>query len=251
MLKLEHIYKSFGKHDVLNDISLHANKGEVIALLGRSGAGKSTLLQCANLLIIPDKGEISLEGEALSFVQKNKTRKVRSKKQLLQFRQKISMVFQHFNLWQHKTAIENIIEAPIHVLKQSPALARAEAEHLLKKVGLWDKRDTYPKYLSGGQQQRIAIARALAMKPNVLLMDEPTSALDPQTTQDVLNVVKTIAKEGTTLLLATHEIAFARDIADRILFMEQGNLVAQGETQAMFFDNYSHSFTQFIRGETS
>lgn len=251
MLQLSHIHKYFGKTQVLNDVSLHAKPGEIIALLGPSGAGKSTLLQCANLLLIPEQGEISIEGVLIDFITKKKQRQVKSKTQLLQLRQKVSMVFQQFHLWQHKTALENITEAPIHVLKKDHQLAIAEAEALLEKIGLLDKRDAYPKNLSGGQQQRIAIARALAMDSSLLLFDEPTASLDPEKSKEVLQLIKTIANEGKTLLLATHEIAFARDIAHRVIFMEHGSIVAEGETQAMFFENQSPRFTQFISGEIS
>lgn len=248
-LVIKHLYKSFGEHTVLKDINLIANKGDVIALLGPSGSGKSTLLRCINLLTIPDGGDIYIGSEHLELTRKRGQTVVKSPQQLQKFRTTCGMVFQQFNLWAHKTVIENIIEAPIYVLQQPREMAIANAEQLLKKVGLANKADNYPAQLSGGQQQRVAIARALAMQPMLILFDEPTSALDPEMVTEVLNVMRAIAEEGTTMLVATHEIGFAKDVADKILFLEHGEIQLAGDPRKLFKDKTLKRFHDFIQTE--
>lgn len=248
-LVISHLYKSFGNNTVLKDINLVANKGDVVALLGPSGSGKSTLLRCINLLTIPDRGDIYIAKEHLELTHKKNQTVVKSPRQLQKFRTTCGMVFQQFNLWAHKTALENIIEAPIHVLKQSRSESIEYAEMLLEKVGLSDKADSYPAQLSGGQQQRVAIARALAMQPMLILFDEPTSALDPEMVTEVLNVMRTIADEGTTMLVATHEIGFARDVANKILFLEHGEIQLSDTPEKLFSDKSLKRFHNFIQTE--
>lgn len=245
MFELTKISKVYGADAVLKACSLSVAPGEVLGLLGPSGAGKSTLLQCANLLVIPDQGELVLGAETIEF-KNDKKRSVKSKAQLLKWRQKIAMVFQQFNLWQHKTVLENITLAPLQVLKQNAVEAEKKAKALLAQVGLSAKADKYPKFLSGGQQQRVAIARALAMDPKVILFDEPTASLDPESSQDVLELIKALANDGKTLLIATHEIEFAKSVVDKVIFMEKGEIVAKGTRAEMFEENLSERFKKFI-----
>jgi polar amino acid transport system ATP-binding protein len=220
MIKLEGVEKSFGDLKVLNGVDLEIRKGEVVCVIGPSGSGKSTLLRCINLLAPPEAGQISLEGteitskdfdEGLDFV-----------------RRRVGMVFQQFNLFPHKNALENVTMAPQRVLGRSAEECRARGEELLKRVGISDKVGEYPERLSGGQQQRVAIARALAMDPHVMLFDEVTSALDPELVKEVLDVMRELADEGMTMIVVTHEMGFARDVADRVVFMDDGVVVEQG-----------------------
>ena len=222
MLEIKRINKYFGDNHVLKNVDLQNQSNKTTVIIGSSGSGKSTLLRCINLLEIPDSGVIKWENEILDFETKI------PKSVCQNFTKKTGMVFQSFNLFPHKTAIENIIEAPITVLKKSKEIAVGEAVDLLKKVGLEDKKDSYPWQLSGGQQQRIAIARALAMKPEILLFDEPTSALDPELEADVLKLIRELAKENYTILVVTHNMAFARDVSDEVVFVDKGEILAHG-----------------------
>lgn len=222
MLEIKRINKYFGDNHVLKNVDLQIQSNKTTVIIGSSGSGKSTLLRCINLLEIPDSGVIKWENEILDFETKI------PKSVCQNFTKKTGMVFQSFNLFPHKTAIENIIEAPITVLKKSKEIAVGEAVDLLKKVGLEDKKDSYPWQLSGGQQQRIAIARALAMKPEILLFDEPTSALDPELEADVLKLIRELAKENYTILVVTYNMAFARDVSDEVVFVDKGEILAHG-----------------------
>lgn len=235
-LDLHDIHKSYGSLQVLKGVSLTAHDGDVISILGSSGSGKSTLLRCINLLENPTQGKIIVGGKELILTNKKGELVAKNPKQLEDLRSKIGFVFQNFNLWPHKTILDNIIEGPTQVLKQPKSQAIAEAEQLLDKVGLLDKKNAYPDNLSGGQRQRVAIARALAMKPQVLLFDEPTSALDPELVNEVLAVMRELAGEGRTMLIVTHEMRFAREVSDKIVFLHQGRIEEMG-TPAEVFDN--------------
>ena len=224
MIRVNNLHKSFEKNEVLKGINEHIEKGEVVVVIGPSGSGKSTFLRCLNLLEVPTSGEIIFEG-------KNITDK---KVDINKIREKMGMVFQQFNLFPHKTVLDNLTIAPIKVKGVSKADAEKKAKELLDRVGLLNKADAYPSSLSGGQKQRIAIARALAMDPDVMLFDEPTSALDPEMVGEVLNVMKELAKEGMTLIVVTHEMGFAREVGDRILFMDKGNIMEEGTPEEIF-----------------
>ncbi|WP_290371320.1 amino acid ABC transporter ATP-binding protein [Cupriavidus pinatubonensis] len=226
MITVRNLRKCFGPVTVLKDINITVRKGEVVALIGPSGSGKSTLLRCLNMLAAPDAGVVEVGDQCFDFNQ-TKAEKL-SDKQLAKFRAQTGMVFQHFNLFPHMTVAQNVMEGPVTVLKVPKAEARAEAIELLKRVGLADKADMYPPQLSGGQKQRVAIARALAMNPAVMLFDEATSALDPELVGEVLNVMKALAEDGMTMILVTHEIAFAREVADKVIFMRDGVVVECG-----------------------
>lgn len=233
MINIKHLKKNFGSNEVLKDIELEINAGEVVAIIGPSGGGKSTLLRCINLLEQPDGGEINFEGTNIL----DKDVKVN------ELRQKMGMVFQNFNLFPHKTVLENIMLAPKLLKNTDSAALKQEAQELLDKVGLSDKGNSYPAQLSGGQKQRVAIARALAMHPDVLLFDEPTSALDPEVVGDVLQVMKDLAKEGMTMVVVTHEMQFARDVSDKVVFMADG-IVAEAGTPSQIFGNPQNERTQ-------
>jgi polar amino acid transport system ATP-binding protein len=224
VINVNDLTKKFGKLQILNGINLNITKGEVVVLIGPSGSGKSTFLRCLNLLEIPTSGTISFEGQNITDKSYN----------INLSRQKMGMVFQHFNLFPHKTVLENITMAPIKVKKLDVQKANEIAINLLKTVGLEDKKDAYPSQLSGGQKQRIAIARALAMEPHVMLFDEPTSALDPEMVGEVLDVMKKLAENGMTMVIVTHEMGFAREVGDRILFMDGGKIVEQGTPEEVF-----------------
>ncbi len=246
-LEIRDLHKSYGSLEVLKGISLQARDGDVISILGSSGSGKSTFLRCINLLESPSSGTITVAGESLK-LKKNKDGELEAadQKQLERMRSEIGFVFQNFNLWPHRTVLENIIEAPIHVLKRSKDEAIARAEELLRKVGLFDKRHNYPSQLSGGQQQRIAIARALAMDPQVLLFDEPTSALDPELVNEVLAVMRDLAAEGRTMLIVTHEMRFARDVSTQIVFLHQGQVEEVGPPEKVFGNPDSERCREFL-----
>jgi polar amino acid transport system ATP-binding protein len=229
LLKVERLSKSFGSHQVLNSIDLKVELGDVTCIVGPSGSGKSTLLRCLNYLEVPDSGVVFLEGEPVGLRWRGKKLYRMSFNELAVQRQKMGMVFQGFHLFPHKTALENIIEAPIVVRRKARTQAIAEAMVLLEKVGLTDRAHYYPRQLSGGQQQRVAIARSLAMQPKLLLFDEPTSALDPETVGEVLMVMRQLAEEGMTMVVVTHEMSFARDVADHLIFMDSGVIVEVGE----------------------
>ncbi|WP_286238704.1 ABC transporter ATP-binding protein [Neptuniibacter halophilus] len=246
-LEINDLHKSYGSLEVLKGISLTAKVGDVISILGSSGSGKSTFLRCLNLLESPSSGEISFSGESLQLKPaKEGGLQSADQKQLERMRASIGFVFQNFNLWPHMTVIENIMEAPVQVLKQDKASARATAESYLKKVGLYEKRDSYPNQLSGGQQQRIAIARALAMEPQVLLFDEPTSALDPELVAEVLNVMRELAAEGRTMLIVTHEMRFAREVSSQIVFLHEGQVEEMGEPEKVFTNPDSERCKAFL-----
>jgi polar amino acid transport system ATP-binding protein len=233
LLKVERLSKSFGSHQVLNSIDLKVELGDVTCIVGPSGSGKSTLLRCLNYLEVPDSGVVFLEGEPVGLRWRGKKLFRMSFNELAVQRQKMGMVFQGFHLFPHKTALENIIEAPLVVKRMARMQAVAEAMVLLEKVGLTDRAHYYPRQLSGGQQQRVAIARSLAMQPKLLLFDEPTSALDPETVGEVLTVMRQLAEEGMTMVVVTHEMSFARDVADHLIFMDGGVIVEAGEPKVV------------------
>ena len=247
-ISVRNLHKKFGALEVLKGVSLEARNGEVISILGSSGSGKSTMLRCLNMLETPTSGEITIAGETIALRQTNSGDVIPSdRKQVERIRAKLGMVFQSFNLWSHKTILENIIEAPVHVQKRPKAECIEEAEALLAKVGIADKRNFYPSHLSGGQQQRVAIARALAMKPAVMLFDEPTSALDPELVGEVLRVMRDLAEEGRTMLVVTHEMGFARDVSNRVVFLHQGEIEEEGTPEEVFTRSKSERFRQFIK----
>lgn len=224
MIKTKNITKNFGKNTVLKDISTTIEKGEVVAVIGPSGSGKSTFLRCLNLLEEPTSGSISINDQEITNQKTNK----------LEVRKNIGMVFQHFHLFPHMTVLENITYAPIKVKKMAKADAESLAKKLIAKVGLTDKLEAYPKRLSGGQKQRVAIARALAMEPEIMLFDEPTSALDPEMVKEVLDVMKDLAQTGMTMVIVTHEMNFAKEVADRILFLDEGRLMEEEKPEIFF-----------------
>jgi polar amino acid transport system ATP-binding protein len=226
MLRLEGIQKRFGELEVLRGINLEIARGEVVCVLGPSGSGKSTLLRCINLLEPPEQGEIFLEGRDICKGPASPSGEAGWRVDFV--RQRVGIVFQQFNLFPHRTALENVTMAPERVLKRPRAEARAKGTELLERVGLGDKLDEYPERLSGGQQQRVAIARALAMDPHVMLFDEVTSALDPELVKEVLDVIRKLAEEGMTMIVVTHEMGFARDVGDRVVFMDEGKIIEQG-----------------------
>jgi octopine/nopaline transport system ATP-binding protein len=238
--------KSFGSLEVLRGISLEAREGDVISILGASGSGKSTMLRCINMLEVPDSGEIRIGGEAIRLKKGRHGMEPADRSQVDRIRTRVAMVFQSFNLWSHMTILENVIEAPVHVQKRPKAECIAEAEQLLAKVGIADKRDQYPSHLSGGQQQRAAIARALAQRPQVMLFDEPTSALDPELVGEVLRVMRSLAEEGRTMLVVTHEMGFARDVSNRVVFLHRGVVEEEGPPTEVFGAPKSDRFKQFI-----
>ncbi|MGG6895490.1 ABC transporter ATP-binding protein [Rhizobium sp. BR 315] len=247
-LSVKDIHKSFGDVEVLKGISFEARKGDVISLIGSSGSGKSTLLRCINYLETPDRGEISVASEAIRTAPaRGGKMHAADPRQLEHIRTRLGMVFQSFNLWSHRTILENIIEGPIHVLGTSRKDAIAEAEVLMEKVGITPKRDQYPAQLSGGQQQRAAIARALAMRPEVMLFDEPTSALDPELVNEVLQVIKKLAEEGRTMIMVTHEMALARDISSEVIFLHKGLVEERGAPENVMRNPQSERLRQFLR----
>lgn len=236
MIKLDNITKSFGQHQVLKGINAEIKQGEVVCLIGPSGSGKSTVLRCINGLEIYDGGSITIEGVLVNSKSKSIRKICRS----------VGMVFQRFNLFPHRTALENVIEGPIRVNGLSTADARKRGKELLNRVGLVTKYDSYPAQLSGGQQQRVAIARSLAMDPKAILFDEPTSALDPELVGEVLSVMKSLAQEGMTMVVVTHEMGFARAVSDRTLFLEGGNIVAQGPSAEILGNPTNERMKDFL-----
>lgn len=246
-LEVENLHKRFGTLEVLKGISLTAHQGDVISLIGSSGSGKSTLLRCINLLETPNSGHVRVNGELIEMTTNRKGETIpKSSRQVDRIRSKLGMVFQQFNLWTHMTIIENVIEAPVHVLGKNKKEARDTAMALLKKVGIADKAKSYPAHLSGGQQQRAAIARALAMEPTVMLLDEPTSALDPELVGDVLAVMRQLAEEGRTMLVATHEMDFCRDVSTQVIFLDEGRVGEQGPPEKVFNAPESDRCRQFL-----
>ncbi|MEN2752092.1 ATP-binding cassette domain-containing protein [Psychrobacter sp. FBL11] len=246
-LELQDLHKSFGSLAVLKGVSLTAYDGDVISILGSSGSGKSTLLRCINLLEKPTQGHISIGNEAL-MLKPTKSGEMQAvdNKQLDSLRARVGFVFQNFNLWPHKTILQNIIEGPTQVLKIKKEQAIIDAEKLLDKVGLLDKKDAYPANLSGGQRQRVAIARALAMQPRVLLFDEPTSALDPELVNEVLTVMRDLAEEGRTMLIVTHEMRFAREVSNKVVFLHQGVIEEIGTPEQVFDNPTSERVKEFM-----
>lgn len=246
-LKVDDLHKSFGAHHVIKGVSMEAQKGDVIAILGASGSGKSTFLRCINLLETPNSGDVYLAGEKMRMRQNRHGETVpQDIKQVERMRSRLAMVFQGFNLWSHMTVLENVLEGPVYVQKTPKAEAREKAEALLAKVGLSDRADYYPAHLSGGQQQRVAIARALAMDPDVMLFDEPTSALDPELVGEVLSVMRDLADEGRTMLVVTHEMGFARDVSSKTVFLHQGEVCEEGAPSKLFTSPETEQFRAFL-----
>lgn len=243
---LDNVRKSFGSIEVLKGVSLTAREGEVVALIGSSGSGKSTLLRCINMLEVPDQGTVTVAGEAINLTGRPPHRRVADEDQIRRIRSELGMVFQQFNLWSHMTVLQNVMEAPLHVQKRRTAEVEAEAREMLGKVGIADKADAYPAQLSGGQQQRAAIARALCINPRVMLFDEPTSALDPELEAEVLRVIKLLADEGRTMILVTHDMDFARTVADRVVFLHLGVIEEEGTPEEVFGATKSTRLKQFL-----
>ncbi len=246
-LVVEDIHKSFDALEVLKGLSLTANTGDVISIIGSSGSGKSTLLRCINFLETPDQGRIVVEGEEITLRPTRRGRPAGvDPKQIARLRQQLGFVFQSFNLWSHMTVLQNVMEGPVQVLGQDKAETRAMALETLEKVGIADKADMYPSQLSGGQQQRVAIARALAMNPKVLLFDEPTSALDPELVGEVLRVMRGLAEEGRTMIVVTHEMGFAREVSSKVIFLHKGRVEEEGTPEAVFGNPKSDRCRAFL-----
>ncbi|WLV25377.1 amino acid ABC transporter ATP-binding protein [Aciduricibacillus chroicocephali] len=241
MISIRNLHKSFGDLEVLKGIDLEIERGKVIVMIGPSGSGKTTFLRCLNLLEIPSEGVIQIDNKMMDFSNKKL-----DKKSIIAFRSLTGMVFQNYNLFPHKTALENVMEGPVTVQKIPKQKAREKAEELLAKVGLADKVDFYPHQLSGGQQQRVGIARAMGIEPEVMLFDEPTSALDPELVGDVLKVMKNLANEGMTMVVVTHEMRFAQEVADEVLFFDQGTIVERGTPEAIFTNPREERTKRFL-----
>lgn len=241
---VEDLHKSFGPLEVLKGVSLTAQKGDVVAIIGGSGSGKSTMLRCINFLETPTSGRIVVNGEAIAMRADGSPS---DRRQIERIRTRLGMVFQAFNLWTHRTLLENVIEVPVHVLKTPKNQAIERARALLDRVGLGDKADTFPAFLSGGQQQRAAIARALAVDPAVMLFDEPTSALDPELVGEVLSVIRDLAAEGRTMLIVTHEMKFAREVASHVVYLYQGRIEEEGPPERVFGAPQSARLKQFLQ----
>jgi L-cystine transport system ATP-binding protein len=241
MISVQGLYKQFGDLEVLKGIDVEIEKGKVVVVIGPSGSGKTTFLRCLNVLEIPTKGKIAIGGRELDFSKKI------TKKDIHAFRRLTGMVFQSYNLFPHMTALENVMEGPVTVKGEAKEKARKNAEELLAKVGLADKANLYPFQLSGGQQQRVGIARALAMEPEVMLFDEPTSALDPELVGEVLKVMKDLANEGMTMVVVTHEMRFAKEVADEVIFMDQGVIVERGKPEEIFINPKQERTKQFLQ----
>ena len=244
VLEIRDLHKAYGPLEVLKGVDLTAPRGHVVSLIGSSGSGKSTLLRCMNLLETGQSGEIAFEGEPVRWNGTGEGRQPADPAQITRIRTNLSMVFQQFNLWAHMTVLQNVMEAPITVLRRDRAEVEDAARAYLAKVGIGDKADSYPAQLSGGQQQRAAIARALAMEPRALLFDEPTSALDPELEQEVVRVIQALAEEGRTMILVTHDMAMARDCSDHVIFLHQGRIEEQGPPDRLF----GHSESERLRG---
>lgn len=246
-LQVNDLHKSFGNHHVIKGVSMEAQKGEVIAILGASGSGKSTFLRCINLLETPNSGDVFLAGEKIGMKMNRHGETVPADiRQVERMRARLAMVFQGFNLWSHMTVMENVLEGPLYVQKTPRVEATEKARALLAKVGLSDRADYYPAHLSGGQQQRVAIARALAMDPDVMLFDEPTSALDPELVGEVLAVMRDLANEGRTMLVVTHEMSFARDVSTKTVFLHQGEVCEEGPPSELFSNPKTPEFQAFL-----
>jgi arginine/ornithine transport system ATP-binding protein len=248
-LQVENIHKNFGSNQVLRGVSLTAHAGDVISIIGSSGSGKSTFLRCINLLEKPTQGRIEVAGEKLLLAKgKSGDLDAADPKQLQRLRTRLAMVFQHFNLWAHMTVLQNIIETPVHILGVPKDQAVETARKYLAKVGLSNVEDRYPAHMSGGQQQRVAIARALAVEPEVMLFDEPTSALDPELVSEVLKVMKTLAQEGRTMVVVTHEMGFAREVANHLIFLHKGLVEEEGNPATVLANPKSERLAQFLSG---
>ncbi|QEY65007.1 ABC transporter ATP-binding protein [Metapseudomonas lalkuanensis] len=248
-LEIDNLHKRYGSHEVLKGVSLAARAGDVISLIGSSGSGKSTFLRCINMLEQPHGGSIKLNNEELKLkADKSGGLKASDPKQLQRMRSRLAMVFQHFNLWSHMSALENVIEAPVHVLGVPKKEAIEKAEHYLAKVGVAHRKDAYPAHMSGGEQQRVAIARALAMEPEVMLFDEPTSALDPELVGEVLKVMKDLAVEGRTMVVVTHEMGFAREVSNQLVFLHKGLVEERGCPKEVLANPQSDRLKQFLSG---
>lgn len=246
VVEVQNLHKQFGALEVLKGINFKASAGEVISLIGSSGSGKSTLLRCINMLEVPNQGDVVIDGEVIALKSSRHGKVPANAKQLHRLRSKLGMVFQSFNLWAHLSIIDNVMEAPLHVQKRPRDEVRAQAEELLDKVGIGDKADAYPAQLSGGQQQRAAIARALCINPDLMLFDEPTSALDPELEGEVLRVIKLLADEGRTMILVTHDMKFAREVSNRIIFLHQGLIEEEGHVDEVFGQTRSPRLKQFL-----
>lgn len=247
VIQIQDLHKSYDSLDVLKGVDLLAYEGSVVSLIGASGSGKSTLLRCANLLENSQSGDILFCGDAVRWTGTDSFRRPADKQQVQRMRSQLSMVFQQFNLWSHMTVLQNVTEAPVTVLQEAPQIVEERARGLLEKVGILDKADMYPAQLSGGQQQRAGIARALAMNPKAILLDEPTSALDPEMEQEVVQVIKTLAKEGRTMILVTHDMNLVHDVSDHVVFLHQGKILEEGTPQTMFKTPKSDRLQQFLR----
>lgn len=243
-IRIEGLRKSFGSLEVLKGVNLTAHQGDVVAIIGGSGSGKSTMLRCINFLETPTSGRIVIGGQEVALRADGQPA---NRKQIEHLRQSLGMVFQQFNLWSHKTVLENLIEVPVHVLGVKKAEAVARAHILLDRVGLSAKADTYPAFMSGGQQQRAAIARALAIEPSAMLFDEPTSALDPELVGEVLGVIRDLAAEGRTMILVTHEMKFAREVASHVIYLHNGVIEEEGPPETLFGDPKSERLQQFLQ----
>lgn len=246
-LQVDALYKSYGNLEVLKGVSLSAREGDVVTMIGASGSGKSTFLRCINLLELPTRGDIFLKGEAVKFKAGKDSLVPSDKRQVERFRAQLGMVFQSFNLWQHMTVLQNVTEGPVQVLGRSKPEAIELAENILNRVGLWEKRNEYPAFMSGGQQQRAAIARALAMEPSVMLFDEPTSALDPELVGEVLKVIRSLAEEGRTMIMVTHEMKFARDVSSEVIYLHEGIIEEQGPPSQVFGNPVSERCRKFVK----
>ncbi|MXQ08836.1 ATP-binding cassette domain-containing protein [Alphaproteobacteria bacterium GH1-50] len=246
VIEIRGLHKAYGSLEVLKGVSLTAPRGHVVSLIGSSGSGKSTLLRCANLLEDSQEGEILFEGEAVHWKGKGLNRHPADRAQVTRIRTNLSMVFQQFNLWSHMTVLQNVMEAPVTVMKRDPAEVEAKAREYLAKVGIGDKCEVWPAQLSGGQQQRAAIARALCMEPRALLFDEPTSALDPELEQEVIRVIKALAQEGRTMIIVTHDMGLARDVSDHVVFLHQGRIEEEGAPDDLFDRPKSARLQQFL-----
>lgn len=247
VIEARNVLKAYGENTVLKDISISVDRGEVVSIIGPSGSGKSTFLRCLNRLEVPDSGSVRINGKPLGYrEEKGKLYEV-TRGELADQRRSVGMVFQRFNLFPHHTALENVMEAPVHVLRRPKGEATRIAKDLLERVGLADKSGHYPSQLSGGQQQRVAIARALAMDPDVLLFDEPTSALDPELVDDVLRVMRALADDGMTMIIVTHEINFARDVCDRVVFMDGGIIVEEGHPSQVISNPRHERTRRFLK----
>ncbi len=251
VIEIRDLHKSYGALEVLKGVDLVAPRGHVVSLIGSSGSGKSTLLRCCNLLELSQQGEIRFEGEPVRWRGDGASRHPADKAQVIRIRTNLAMVFQQFNLWAHMTVLQNVMEAPLTVLRQPRETVEARARVLLDKVGIGDKADVFPAQMSGGQQQRAAIARALCMEPRALLFDEPTSALDPELEQEVVKVIKALAEEGRTMLLVTHDMKLAADVSDHIIFLHQGRVEEQGPPDRLFGAPETDRLRGFLRATTA